>query len=56
MVDTSHPKLAVKLIKNVDQLEIFIKGNTFNKIMDFIFALQKSVENSNRYDISLPEV
>jgi serine/threonine-protein phosphatase 2A activator len=53
--NNSSPKLAEKLIKNVDILEKFLKGKTFTKIMDFILALQDSVKSSNPKETVLPE-
>lgn len=47
---------AKKMITSVDLVNKFMQGKTYQKIIDFIMALQKSVEGKNKNDTPFPEV
>jgi hypothetical protein len=47
---------AKKMIKNVEILQEFMKGKTYNKIINFICVLQKSVEGINKTETNISEV
>ncbi len=52
----SNDNIPKKLIKNEQMLATFLKGKTFEKIINFVILLQKTVESKNRLDTKLSPV
>jgi len=56
MNSTYEFKIAKKMITSPDQIDKFMKSSTAIEILQFITALQKSIEGKNKYETSIPEV
>ncbi len=46
---------AKKMIYSKEELDVFLKGQTFRKIMEFICFMQNSVEGKCRKETIFPE-